>query len=263
MLNWKDSHLDLYPYTSDFSHYYTCGHINGASRIDRQYVWGLISASRSFYVPLAFSDHYGLIIDLNVSSSPTRSGFIKGSKNFKIRNEVARDQIFQEKVNSGMQQWKLIQNNGLDILTWWELVVKPGIRRIAMERSNELNKEHRGALNILLIRQAFVTKKLRSDLNSISLLAELKQIQTQICDWYDRQSKKIQDQSRIDEFLSTENTRVYHHELHKQSIKRSSIVKLETELGMIEGHESCATYLESKVHELLDTPADLDQSALY
>ena len=29
----------------------------------------------------------------------------------------------------------------------------------------------------------------------------------------------------------------------------------------MEGHESCATYLESKVHELLDTPADLDQSA--
>ena len=73
VLNWKDSHLDLYPYTSDFSHYYTCGHINGASRIDRQYVWGLISASRSFYVPLAFSDHYGLIIDLNVSSLTSHS----------------------------------------------------------------------------------------------------------------------------------------------------------------------------------------------
>ena len=38
-------------------------------------------------------------------------------------------------------------------------------------------------------------------------------------------------------------------------------MKLETELGIVEGHENCAKYLEGKVHELLDRPAELDSDA--
>ena len=98
-------------------------------------------------------------------------------------------------------------------------------------------------------------------MTNISLQANLTAVQTQICGWYENQSKKIQIQSRIDEFIPSENTRIYHHEIHRKSISRSSIIKLETEFGLLEGHENCASYLESKLHELLDHPADLDASA--
>ena len=75
--------------------------------------------------------------------------------------------------------------------------MKPGIRWIAIERSKELNQEHRGTLNLLLIKQAYFMKKVRSDLNNITFQADLKQVQIHICNWYETQSKKIQDQSRL------------------------------------------------------------------
>ena len=44
-------------------------------------------------------------------------------------------------------------------------------------------------------------------------------------------------------------------------MKRSSILKLQTETGLIEGHEHCAAYLESQVGDLLLHPAPVDQPA--
>ena len=48
---------------------------------------------------------------------------------------------------------------------------------------------------------------------------------------------------------------------HKKHLKRSSILKLQTEAGLVEGHEDCAAYLEQQVAELLGHPALFDQAA--
>ena len=74
-------------------------------------------------------------------------------------------------------------------------------------------------------------------------------------------SEKVQHQSRVDEFQEAEQTRVYHHEIHKKHLKKSSILKLMTESGLIEGHELCAQYLENLVADLLLKPAVLDNDA--
>ena len=59
-----------------------------------------------------------------------------------------------------------------------------------------------------------------------------------------------------------EKVRIYHHYLHtKKHLKRSSILKLETEVGLKEGHQQCASYLEQQVADLLTNPALLDQAA--
>ena len=39
---------------------------------------------------------------------------------------------FQEKVALEIENWKDIRNNGLVVLTWWELVVKPVMKNIAI-----------------------------------------------------------------------------------------------------------------------------------
>ena len=75
------------------------------------------------------------------------------------------------------------------------------------------------------------------------------------------QSKKIQVQARRDEFVPSEATRIYHHELHKKYIRKSSIVLLDTEDGLLEGHTACAAYLHKKVQELLCHPAELNSDA--
>ena len=86
-------------------------------------------------------------------------------------------------------------------------------------------------------------------------------VQSQIQAWYRKQSEKIKLQSRVDEYQESEQTRIYHHEIHKKHIRKSSILKLETDSGLIEGHKSCSQFLENLVADLLLKPADLDPTA--
>ena len=68
-------------------------------------------------------------------------------------------------------------------------------------------------------------------------------------------------QSKTDEVNSSEGVRIYHHELHAKHIKKSSILKLNTENGILEGHEECRRFLEESVSKLLSEPVALDINA--
>ena len=57
-----------------------------------------------------------------------------------------------------------------------------------------------------------------------------------------------------------EKVRIYHH-IHKKHVKRSSILKLQTEEGLVEGHSECAAFIESQVGHLLLNPGVLDMAA--
>ena len=52
-------------------------------------------------------------------------------------------------------------NSQLGILRWWEYLVKPGIKKIGLERTNEMYAEKKEVLNLLFIRQAYLTRKLQ------------------------------------------------------------------------------------------------------
>ena len=119
-----------------------------------------------------------------------------------------------------------------------------------------MNKEKSGQLNLLPLKQAYLVKKLQN--GDSSRLASLKLVQAEIQLWYEQDSEKVKLQSRSDEIDSSENVRIYHHELHAKHIKKSSILKLKTEKGLLEGHAACAEYLEQAVGDLLLHPADLD-----
>ena len=91
--------------------------------------------------------------------------------------------------------------------------------------------------------------------------APLRCVQVQIVQWYEQQSEKILLQSRSDEVNINEKVRIYHHDLHKKHFKRSSILKLQTDGGLIEGQGECASFLESQVGNLLLNPGVLDMAA--
>jgi hypothetical protein len=158
-----------------------------------------------------------------------------------------------------MQDWKEVKDLGLEVLKWWELLVKPGIKKLAIQRSKELNWDKKGELNLLLIRQAYLARRLQG--GELYRCGELRSVQVQIEEWYQKESEKILIQSRSDEVSSNERVRIYHHDLHKKHLKRSSILKLETENGLLEGHSECATYLEDQVSQLLLNPSVVDQAA--
>ena len=62
-------------------------------------------------------------------------------------------------------------------------------------------------------------------------------------------------------FNNRKKVRIFHHEQHQKHLKRSAILRLETEHGLIEGHKDCSAYLEAQVAELLLNPAVLNSEA--
>ena len=60
-----------------------------------------------------------------------------------------------------MLGWRRIQSFGMETLQWWEVVVKPGIRKLAGIRAKEMSKDRKSELNLLLVRQAYLNKKVK------------------------------------------------------------------------------------------------------
>ena len=132
-------------------------------------------------------------------------------------------------------------------------------QKLLIERGRQLNREKVGKLNLLQIRQCYLVKKIQA--GCTDRLTELQFVQSQIILWHKEACEKIKIQAKCDELNSAENVRIYHYEQHRKQIKRRSILKLETDEGLLEGHKSCADYLEKQVSQLLLKPASLDCQA--
>ena len=123
-----------------------------------------------------------------------------------------------------------------------------------------IGKEKRGELNLLLLQQAYLTRKMQA--GELGRLGELKEVQALIQNWYQEESRKVVLQSRVDDVQESEKVRIFHHEQHKRHVKRSTILKLQPEgEAMLEGHAACSTYLQGQVRELLGSPAVLCREA--
>ena len=72
--------------------------------------------------------------------------------NLKMTPVVARDQIFQDRLAISMREWNEVRNFVVPVLLWWEQLVKPGVRKLALNRNRELNKERKSLLNLLTLR---------------------------------------------------------------------------------------------------------------
>ena len=257
--NMSDSFRSLFPKIQAFSRYYQDSKNQGATRIDTQYHYGDITVSVAKYLPLAFSDHHGLLIKISVPQSLCKLFCPRGRQSFRLRDEVILDPVFQASLEESMKDWKSIKEFGLDTLSWWEQVVKPGVKKLGQTRSKELLKVRREELNFLLLRQAYLNKKVRN--GEHQRLGELKTVHHLIQLWYEKESNKIKDEARIQEFQESEKVTIYHHKIHKKLVKKSAILKLQTLTGILEGHDSCATFLENEVKNLLLTNAGLDENA--
>ena len=110
------------------------------------------------------------------------------------------------------------------------MLVKPAVLKLGLTRSKEINRERREALNLLILRQHYLNRKIK--MGEAGKLGELKTVHLLIEQWYTRESEKVQHQSRVREFQSYEQTSIYHHELHKKMPRRTATLKLQTEAGI-------------------------------
>ena len=102
--------------------------------IDRSYSWGNLKVLRASYHPVAFSDHMAYTVSFSL---PTRTSRIFSPRTrplFKIRPEVILDQVFQERLKDSMADWTEVKELGLDVLQWWEILVKPGIKNLTRRK---------------------------------------------------------------------------------------------------------------------------------
>ena len=262
--NWTDSFRTLYPKAAVFSRYYESRGNSGATRIDRQYQWGEIVTVIAEYTSVAFSDHLAHTVKIKVPDMLSRMCSPRSRPIFKVREEVVRDEQFQMRLKLAMEEWKYVRMEGIPVLSWWEIIVKPGIRKLAIERSKEITKDRKSFLNLLLLRQCYLIKKIQHSQPQFwdRWLTDLYSTQHQIQDWYRQIAEKLQHQSRVAEFQESEKTRIYHHEIHQNHVKKSSILKLQADSGVVlQGHDQCAQYLEGLVADLLLHPAELDHAA--
>ena len=125
-----------------------------------------------------------------------------------------------------MKEWEAVRQHGVPVLTWWEVLVKPGVRNLAIQRTKEVNRERRAHLNLLMMRQSYLTRKVK--LGEGACLAPLREIQLRIENWFAAEVEKIKHQSRVDDIQQSEKVRIHHHEIHQRNVKRSAILKLNT-----------------------------------
>ena len=114
-------------------------------------------------------------------------------------------------------------------------------------------------MNCLLLKQSFFTKELQA--GNMYRLGQLKQVQGEIKEWYENESRKVVLQSRVDDVQQSEKVRIFHHEQHIKHCRKSSILKLDTEEGVLVGHDALSDYLMNQVIMLLSEPAVLDANA--
>ena len=157
--SWLDSFRSLYPNDHVFSrHYDTTLHGEGATRIDRMYHYGDLEIISAEYVGVAFSDHLSLVFTIKVPQQLSGLLCPKSKPLFKANPDVIRDKIFQARLKDSFALWSEIKEYGIDILIWWELVVKTGIKKLLIERGKEMAKVRRGELNLLLLQQSYLVR---------------------------------------------------------------------------------------------------------
>ena len=99
-----------------------------------------------------------------------------------------------------------------------------GVKQLGLRRSKEIKKERNEKLNLLLLRHRYLKNKLQIGL--FSYLSELKLVHMEIENWYIKESEKVQHQARVREFQEREKSCIYHHEIHKRTIKKHLFLSL-------------------------------------
>ena len=116
--NWVDSFRHLHPKSKEFSRYYDNSvHGSGATRIDRLYHHGPLKIVEAYYVGVAFSDHFSLIVKMCLPEKMSKLLSPKAKPLFKSRTEVIQDPVFINSLKKQAELWSNVrENTGLDVL---------------------------------------------------------------------------------------------------------------------------------------------------
>ena len=144
----------------------------------------------AYYVGIVFSDHFAFIVKIQLPVNMEKLVSPKSCSLFKSKPEVIQNKTFHTRLEQNFLLWQDVKTKtGIGILDWWEIVVKPNIKKLLIERGREISKQKTGELNLLLIRQAYLVRKLQ--LGMFEYLAELNCVQAESVRWHRNECEKV------------------------------------------------------------------------
>ena len=139
-----------------------------------------------------------------------------------------KDVKFQESIRSQFESWLELKEHFSPIY-FWEEVIKPGIKKLAIHREKEVNREKQQELQALQLKLDFHLCKLKES-NSKSFadqLAKYEIAKQNLKDFYQKRAKIIIYQNRSEIFELSDTTKIYHYESLSNYIKQSSFEKVQ------------------------------------
>ena len=89
------------------------------------------------YLPNPFSYHFCYVTSIKTDNYSQKLHIPKPLPSFKIHPKVVDDPDFQSEINLELDKWTINKDKyGYNTVDWWESVVKPGIKYIAISYTN-------------------------------------------------------------------------------------------------------------------------------
>ena len=153
-----------------------------------------------------------------------------------------------------MNTYNEILENGVNVLLWWESLVKPGIIEIAIQRKRKIKENSMQCINLLNMLQGQYTSNLLKGIEGS--YENLIKINQEIQEWYQLKCQIAVQQFKHDEICQSEKIRIYHLAENKRILKRTSMVKIIDEDDVTHmGHAAVVSVIENNVaNHLLNIP---------
>ena len=257
----SDTYRNLYPHSKQFSRYYVWKGKEGATRIDRCYTWGNNCVQEAEYLAVSFSDHLAHVITFDTSSTKSQNNFRKRSL-YKIKHFVIEDAIFQNNVRDSFQDWLLLKD-GLSPTFWWENIVKPGIKEIALSREKEINGQRRRKIAALQLRLSYHLRTLKNCTTEdfVECVSKLENVKAEIKLFYQERAKIILLQNRAEVFDMSDETKLYHYESLNNYVTKSEIKKIEVNGCIYEGQDEIENAINRSLEDSMSETFTLDLTA--
>ena len=133
---------------------------------------------------------------------------------------------------------------------WWENVVKPDIKAIALSREKEINVQRRRKIAALQLRLSYHLRNLKkcAPENFVECVSKLENVKVEIQTFYKERAKVILMQNRAEVFDMSDEAKLYHYESLDNYVTKSEIKKLEIDGYIYEGQND----IEDAINESLE-----------
>ena len=165
-------------------------------------------------------------------------------------------------MRSTFQEW-LLMKNGLTPTFWWENVVKPGIKALALSREKEINLHRRRRLAALQLRLSYHLRNLKKCTSEkfVECITKLDNVKAEMRSFYQERAKIILIQNRAEVFDMSDETKLYHYESLANYLTKSEITKIEVDERIYEGQKDIENIINQSLEKSMSQVFSLDHDA--